>query len=263
MSSWDEPKKEKFDWTKNINKNYLIYGESKTGKTFVATYKIKQMLGKNPEAKAYIFNTDNGFTQPALQNGLDKFAERIVYFPITDLQDTIVLINELKGKVKPHDIILFDLVSWVWDESQKEFINQMGGSDVVNFVKRSMQDDKKFGMFTGIQWQFIKKLDDMITSVLAKYIPCTVICLARVKNIEMEYTISKKKPDVWMEMGRPDGRKDMMYEFSNIIRLIKNEKDDRQFMIMGTRDKDSNYQLIDFKTAEEFWNKVEGEGKNE
>lgn len=253
MSSWDEPKKEKFDWTKNINNSYLIYGDSKTGKTFVAVNKIKQILEKDSTSNAYIFSTDNGFTEPALQNGLDKYVDRITYYPITDLQDTIILIEQLKSKIKPQDVILFDLLSWVWDESQKEFINQMGGSDVVNFVKRSMQDEKKFGMFTSVQWQFIKKLDDMISSYLAKYAVCTVICISRVKNLEMEYILSKKKPDIWLQIGRPDARKDIIFEFRNIIRILKNDKGQREFMIVGTRAKDTELEWIEYTTAESFW----------
>jgi len=248
------------DWTTDFSRNYLIYAESKTGKTYLATYKIKTMLEKDNKTTAYIINTDKGFSLPAKQVGLEKYKDRIQYYYVNDIKTAIKTIAHLKTVVKPNDIILFDLISWTWEEAQKFFIDELSGNDPANFIKKAMLDTKTFGMFEGTTWGFVKKLEDMISNYLTRNPICNVIAISGTKDVSIEYAMTKKKTDIWAEIDKPAGRKDLMFEFSNIIRIDKTNKGQRRFMIVGSRDTDVEFQWIDYTTAEDFWKKLEEKG---
>jgi hypothetical protein len=252
----------KLDWTKMVSDNYLIYGESKSGKTFLAASKAKDILEKDATAKCYVVNTDMGFTETALQVGMDKFKDRIEYYYIKNVNDGIKVMTEISDKAKENDVLIFELVSWIWEESQKEFVNELSNGEVVGFIKRAMKDPKTFGTFAGLDWGYIKKVDDMISSKLTKNPTCKVIATTSVKDVSVDYQMNKKKDDIWLEIGAPAGRKDIMYEFANIIRIKKIDEKDapakRQFMVVGTRRKNLPYVWNDYTSAEDFWSKFEG-----
>ena len=246
------------NWEKLSPKNLLIYGESKSGKTYLALSIIKKHLEENPDSKLYVINTDMGFTHPAKQLGLEKFADRIELYYVKGIKDTIHLINMLKKTVKANDFVLFDLVSWIWDEAQKEFVQQLGGDDVVNFISRAMNSKKSFGLFEGMQWGYVKKLDDMVSSFLVKNPVCNVIAIARVKDSSFDQVFNKQVKTIYDKVGKPDGRKDLMYEFNTIIRLIKNETTGkRSIIITGTRNKElTQFTPIEFTNFEEVYPKI-------
>lgn len=262
--TWEDekPKLNTFDWTKDYSNNYLLYGDSKIGKTFLATYKIKTILETDPNAVAYVINTDKGFAKPAMQNGLDKFKDRINYIYVNDIKGAIKIIADVKHVVKPNDVILFDLISWTWEEAQKFFIDELSGNDPANFIKKALLDTKKFGMFEGTTWSFVKKLEDMVSNYLSKNPICNVIAISSVKDVSAEYAMSKKKADIWSDIGKPAGRKDMMYEFANIIKIEKNDQNSRKFMIVGSRDTDVEFKWEEYTTPEDFWNKLKQKGIN-
>jgi len=243
-------------WEEDAGDNYLIYADSKFGKTFLAAVGIKEHLDTDETSQCYVINTDKGFTEPALEVGLDRFGSRIHYYFVNNIQEGIDAIRTVRKIANKNDIVLFDLLSWVWDESQKSFIAELGGEDVVGLISKAMRDPKKFGTFESMQWGYIKKLDDMISNYLSKNPVCKTIALARVKDVTVEYVKGKKDHDVWFELGRPDGRKDIMFEFANIIKIRKKEAGKRQFIVVGTRRGDQDYKWRPYTTGEDFWNKL-------
>lgn len=245
------------DWTTYKTQNWLIYGYSKSGKTFVAVQRIKDRLDKDENAQAYIVNTDMGFVDPAIEIGLDQHKQRVHYHYVRDIKEAAQVMNEINEKATPHDIVLFDLVSWIWDEAQKEFIQDLSGGNVAGFIQRALKDPKKFGLFDGMTWGYVKKFDDTVSSKLTRNTVCEVIGIAGHKDVTLSYKINKKKEDLWYEIGMPAGRKDIMYEFSNIIRIDKEESGVRRYMIVGSRKGDTDYQWRSYTSAKDFWEKVE------
>lgn len=259
---WDEIKQtakavEGMDWTTEVHKNYLFYGDSKVGKTYLSMEKIKRVLDSNPKNICYVLNTDMGFAEPAKQYGLDKYKDRIKYFHITDLKQCYSILNNILTTIKPTDILVFDLLAWIWDEAQKEFITELSGGNVIGFVKKGLMDEKKYGLFQGLQWGYIKKLDDLITVKLSRSPVCNVIAITSVKDVSVDYVLNKKKADLWLEIGKPAGRKDIMFDFAEIIKIEKDEKGQRRYMIVGTRKQDSDYSWHKYTTPADFWNQVE------
>lgn len=247
------------NWEELTPKNILIYGESKVGKTYAALGLIKREMAKNPKIKLYVINTDMGFTEPAKQLGMAEYKDRIEYYYISDIRDATNIISELKKKVKPHDYVLFDLVSWIWSEAQQEFIRILGGDDTVSFITNAMKDPKKFGLFTGIQWQTIKKIDSQITNFLTRNLVCNIIGITGVKDTETEDMMNKKTQGIYSKVGRPDGRKDLAFEFSTIIRIFRDDESyNRSFIVTGTRSVNlKDFVSVKYDEPEEMWKKLE------
>jgi len=134
------------DWTNDYSDNMLIYGGPKEGKTTIATAKIREMMDDDKTAICYVINTDKGFTKPAKFNGLDNenYRDRIKYFYVNTIKRAIEVMDAVKEEVQeranPNDIVLFDLLSWSWDEAQKEFVNEISGGEVVGFLTKAMND---------------------------------------------------------------------------------------------------------------------------
>lgn len=249
------------DWTQFISDNYLIYADSKVGKTFVAVAKIKELLDTNEKTVAYILNTDMGFAEPALKYKLndEKYKGRIVYHQLIDLKKAVTTITDISKKITKDDIILFDLYGWAWEEAQNEFIMELGGPNPIGFIARASEDPAKFGVFTGIQWNYVKKVEDLITAKLTKNPICKIIALTTVKDVSMDYAIGKKKKDIWCELGKPGGKKNAMYDFATTIKLEKEETPSghkRKFMIVATRQEDTKRVWTYYTTGEDFWAKV-------
>ncbi len=250
------------DWTNDYSDNMLIYGGPKEGKTTIATAKIREMMDDDKTAICYVINTDKGFTKPAKFNGLDNenYRDRIKYFYVNTIKRAIEVMDAVKEEVQeranPNDIVLFDLLSWSWDEAQKEFVNEISGGEVVGFLTKAMNDKKKFGAFEGLQWGYIKKAEDMVSNSLSRNPICRVIALARTKDIKMSYKLGNKKQDIWYDIGVPDTRKDIAHEFATIVKIEKFSHEGeiyRRFMIVGSRDFDPDYQWHAYDTPDNFW----------
>lgn len=252
--SWGE---DVYDWTKDYSMNMIIYGPPKTGKTYLAAEKAKEILEENPDSRVYVINTDKGWAKPAIQLGLDKYQDRIVYEYVNTIQKAIRVMQRFKEVIKPHDLIIFDLFSWVWDESQKEFINEISKGNITGFLANASGDNSKFGEFSGIQWQYIKRLDDHLSNPLTKNPICNVIAICRSKDVSTGYKIAGKEEDIWCKLGIPDARKDIAYEFANIIRIQKFKQCIRKFMVVASRDFDAEWKWKEYDTGKDFWKQID------
>jgi len=254
------------DWEDDDSNNILIYGGPKVGKTTLASLMIKKQFDGDPKCLAFIINTDKGFTKPAKFVGLGdpKYKGRIKYFYVNTIQRAIDVMNEIRTTVEerqnPNDVVLFDLLSWSWDEAQKQFVNELSGGEVVGYIAKAMKDPKKFGQFEGMQWGYIKKAEDMVTNYLTRNPICKVIALARVKDPTISYKLAGKKVDIWCHVGIPDGRKDLMHEFNTVVRVDKykdGEDIKRKFIVMASRDGDPDYKWYAFTTPDSFVKQIE------
>lgn len=254
MSNWSE---DVYDWTTDYSMNVILYGPPKCGKTFVAAAMAKQVLDNNKDSKVYVINTDKGWAKPALQQGLQDYKDRIVYEYVNTIQKAMRVMNRFKEIIQPHDLIIFDLFSWVWDEAQKEFVNELSKGNYVGFIAKAMSDSGSFGDFTGIQWQYIKRLDDHISNPLSKNPICNVIAICRSKDVSTGYKIAGKEEDIWSKIGVPEARKDIAYEFANVIRIHKMDSGSRKFVVVASRDFDTDWKWRDFSTGEDFWNQID------
>ena len=237
--------------------NMIIYGPQKTGKTYVAAEKAKEVLESNPDSTVYVINTDKGWSKPALQLGLDKYKDRIVYEYVNTIKKALKVMQRFKETIKPHDLIIFDLFSWVWDEAQKEFINEVSKGNLTGFIANASGDNSKFGEFSGMQWQYIKRLDDHLSNPLAKNPICNVIAICRSKDVSTGYKIAGKNEDIWCKLGIPDARKDIAYEFANVIRIHKFERGERKFMVVASRDFDAEWKWRVYDDGKDFWRQVD------
>lgn len=255
------------DWLEDSSDNMLIYADAKVGKTTLASEMLKNNLDADPDCVAFVVNTDKGFTKPAKYVGLDdpKYKDRIKYFFVNQIQRAIDVMNHIRCIVEkrnnPNDTILFDLLSWSWDESQKEFVNELSGGEVVGYLSRAMKDPKKFGQFEGMQWGYIKKVEDMVSNYLTRNPICQVIALARVKDVSVSYKMSGKKPDLWYHIGKPDTRKDIMHEFATVVKIEKYRDDEgnvkRKFIVVASRDGDPDYKWYGYTTPDNFVKQID------
>jgi len=239
----------------------VIYGDSKVGKTYVGVGKVKQKLKLDETATAWIFNTDMGFIAPAKEMGLNEspYVERIKYFTFNGIDEVVKIISDITPMIKPNDIIMFDLVSWIWEQSQVEYLHKVAGDNVSEHIQDSSKNKNKFGMFSGMEWSAVKMIDKTVTKFLTSNLRCSVIGITSLKDVSMEYAMNKKIKDIWCKEGKPAGRKDLMYEFSTIIKIDKRGKGKRGFLVVGTRNGDTDgTNWIDFTTAKDFWDKLEG-----
>lgn len=259
--SWNDIKTPSsgMDWTKYKSDNYLIYGDSKVGKTYVATAKIKSILDNDKTATAIVINTDMGFAEPAMKYKLDSpnYKDRIKYYYVKTIGDAINVMHKVSKEAKPQDVLLFDLLGWVWEESQNEFVTELGGDNPVGMIVQASNDPKKFGLFEGAKWNFVKKLESLISTKLTRNPICKVIALTGAKDVSAEYAITKKKPDIWFHYGRPSGTKDAKYEFANIIKIEKDDDGKRYFIVIGTRRGDTKPVRKEYTTGEDFWSQIE------
>lgn len=254
------------NWEDDWSDNKLIYGGPKVGKTTIAALLLKRNLDNDPKARAFVVNTDKGFAIPAKFIGLGDpaYDGKITYYFVNTIKRAIEVMNEVRRTVEernnPNDTILFDLLSWSWDEAQKEFVSELSDGDVVGYIARAMKDPKKFGQFEGLQWGYIKKVEDMVSNYLTKNPICKVIALARVKDVSMTYKLSGLKKDLWYTIGKPDSRKDIMYEFATVIKVEKYKEDDeikRKFMVVAARGGDPDYKWYAYDTPDNFCDQIE------
>jgi hypothetical protein len=202
-----------------------------------------------------------GFSEPAKQLELTGMKDRIEYYYITTISDAISLIEELNNndKIKPHDYLIWDLTSWIWEQAQQEYMNVIAGESKLSFIINAGKDPKKFGLYTGNQWTTIKKIDAQVTNFLTRNLKCNVIGITGVKDTEVEDILSKKTQGIYSKVGRPEGRKDLLYEFSTIIRIFRDDESfKRSFIITGTRAVNlKDFKPVEYNDPEEMWKHVE------
>jgi len=251
----------KVDWDKVTVENLLLYGEAGTGKTYLALTRAKKMLENDPNARLFYFSTDMGYRKVVQQPEFEILRKeaynpqtrkgRVFVFEPKTIRDAIKAKELIKPILQPNDLVVFDLVDWIWDAAQYDFLLKITNGNpeqMVEYIESAAQDRKKFGLFEGNMWTYIKTLADQVNEILIRNPISNVIAIAR----EKEPFALQKLDSVWQKFNMPAGQKELRYEFNTIIRL-KFVNGKRHFVVVKSRDRELDEKEYEFTSGEEFW----------
>jgi len=251
------------DWIDDPKETLLIYGNPKTGKTWSYMSIIEDKISGGSDI--YILNTDGGVAKTLLQYFGDKSKDirsKLHYYFLKDMKDVFETIDIVKKVIKKKDVLIFDLMSDSWNFAQNSFIEELAGESIIGFIQRASRDQSKFGVFSAMQWQYIKKLETYVISNLIISPPCSmVIGICSSKDVQIEKAMSKMKKHQYDLAGqRPAGSPDLAYNFNTIV-YIGLMEGKRFFMIMGDRGTSIPPQMVTYERN--FWNKFQEIRKKE
>lgn len=177
-----------------------------------------------------------------------------MFVPVMDkMHDSM---GRLLVTVKANDWLIVDLISDFWEMAQDKFIEDASGGDPSSYIIRAAKDSKKFGLFAGQMWQYIKQLDDTIVNALVLKANCNVLAVAAEKDLEIEKAISGKLSETskhFDDIGsKPAGQKRLGYKFNNIVYIGK-EKGQHYFRIVGARGQEIDNSKKVYQKS--FWEK--------
>jgi len=245
------------EWYMTEKETILLYGGAKCGKTWAYCSIIERYI-QNPETKVYIINTDKGVSKTLKQyfnEDSAKITERIVYEFATSIQEVISFVDEIKKVVKGNDLIIIDLISDFWEMAQNSFMEEASGGNVVGWIEKMSKDMKSFGLFDGMKWQYIKKLDGYVIDKLITKAPCDVIGISSQKDLDVEKVMNKgkiKSAEYESAGAKPAGQPTLGHRFNTIVYIGKTEKGEKHyFQIMGDRGAVTNQGMISFD--KNFW----------
>ena len=238
---WEEltKKQESFaqpNWVTEKNfETIVVYGKPKVGKTQAYMSLIGEESKKDPEKKFFLICTDNGASRTfkSYFGGDEKILEKIKYYSVANPDQAFNAVQEIRATAKSKDWCIIDLASDVWEFAQDAFQDEMakmfGGSVTGMFVQAS-KDPKLFGAFSGQQWQWVKRLDNMVCRDFVANPICNVLAVCAEKDISMEEAleenaIKKGKLDkkseelsLFEKIGaRPAGQKQLSYLFNSVV----------------------------------------------
>jgi len=236
-----EKKEEKTNWLEDYQETILAYGLPKHGKTFAYCSIIEYFLKKG--GKAYIISTDSGFARTAKTYFKEKIKDiynRIDLEMVYDINSILKYYNSIKNKLNKDDILIFDLVSDIWEWAQNAFVEELSHGDVQSFIARAMKDIKSFGTLDSNKWNYVKALHKFVEDIITRK-PCNFVGVCTEKNTEVEVIKGKSSAKQQLsDLGfddlttRPGGHKLLPYKFETIIRI--GQKDGKYFMqVVGDR----------------------------
>lgn len=252
-------------WLDMSMERILLYGQSKSGKTFAYC----SVIEAHPESKFFLLNTDKGVQrtfQAYFGDKAEELSKRVDYTFVSSIKIIPKWIEKVRKEAKPNDWIIIDLMDAIWEMSQDEFViqsSQAYGGDIVEYILNASKDPKKFGLFEGTKWNYIKRLDGMLSNDLVLNPPCNLLSVARqkdnaVEEIFVDNAIQKGKMDtkpeylsVTEKIGkRPAGQKNAPYNFETIV-YIGGLKE-KYFIIVGDRG-EYTFEGKPIKWGRNFW----------
>ena len=247
----------------STHETILLYGKPKIGKTWAYCSALEKCL--NSGGNVFLVNTDNGVKrtlQQYLGDRFKEFATKINYYLITDIDDVEEIIKDVKTNVKHNDLIIIDLISDFWEMAQSKFVANLSGGKLVDYYERASRDKSKFGLLAGQQWQYVKKLDNMIINQLVIRPPCKVIAVASGREIELDRIHNNKEiVDRFDNIGeKPSGQRELQYKFNTII-YIGELKEKKYFIVLGDRGKFVNQKRVGY--GKDFWSSFNAFRKKE
>lgn len=231
----------------------LLYGKPKIGKTWAYCSVIQKCLDAG--GNVFLVNTDNGVKRTLKEytgENFEKYANKINYYLLTDIDDVEEIIQDVKKNVKNNDLIVIDLLSDFWELAQSKFVENLAGGKIIDYYERASRDKSKFGLLSGQQWQYVKKLDSMIINELVIRPPCKVIAVASGKEVELDRVHNNKEIlDRFDSVGeKPNGQRELQYKFNTII-YIGELKKQKYFIVLGDRGQFINQERVGF--VKDFW----------
>ena len=273
LSSVEIKKEVEDDFFKEPEK-ILLYAATKVGKTHAVASLIEAKLNENPNTKFYVIITDAGFWKTVLRYwrlkklNTDVLKKQIVYRPILDLNEVFPVLTEIRAQANPDDWIIVDVMSDFWDRAQDKFIESCStNGNIADLIIEASNDSSKFGTLSGFQWGYCKRLDNAISYYFVINSPCNILATASEKEIGgMAEALSGEDKveksvgfmySAYKEVGyRPDGQKRLPYKFDDICFLGKDQKGKHYFVIVGSRDVDSDFKKIPYGLS--FWDAFSG-----
>lgn len=239
------------NWFKQQNKTILLYGPSKVGKTFAYCSVIEDAYNKGNKVR--VLSTDKGFRDTFVAyfgEKAEEVSKSVDYKFLCSIEDAQIKMAQMILGIKPDDWVIVDLISDFWDMAQNKFIEDASGGDPSTYILRAAKDPKKFGLFSGQMWQYIKNLDDNLVNNVILRLNCNVLAVASEKDLEVEKAIGGKLSETskdFTEVGaKPAGQKRLSYKFNSIVYLNK-QSGNRYFRIVGTRGMDTQQQPVLFE----------------
>ncbi|MCK4526300.1 hypothetical protein KAW18_02915 [candidate division WOR-3 bacterium] len=252
----------------------LLYAATKVGKTHAIASLIEAKLNERPDTKFYVIITDAGFWKTVLRYwrlkklNTDVLKKQIIYRPILDLNEVFPVLTEIRAQANPDDWIIVDVMSDFWDRAQDKFIESCStNGNIADLIIEASNDSSKFGTLSGFQWGYCKRLDNTISYYFVINSPCSILATASEKEIGgmAEALAGEDKVEksvgfmysAYKEVGyRPDGQKRLPYKFDDIVFLGKNPTGKHFFVMVGSRDVDSDFKKIPYGLS--FWDAFSG-----
>ena len=249
----------------------LIYADTKVGKTHAVASLIEAKLKENHNTKIYAIVTDAGFWKTVLRYWrlrkleTDILKTQIIYKPILDISDVFPVLTEIRAQANPDDWVVVDVMSDFWDRAQDKFVESCSTGNALDFtdlIVQAANDPAKFGVLTGMQWGYCKRLDNVISYYFVISPPCNIVCTATQKElggvaeaIAGEEKVKKSVGfmyDAFKQVGfRPEGQKRLPYKFDDICYLSKDQRGQHYFVLVGSRDVDTKFERKPYGVS--FW----------
>ena len=275
-----KPKEEVEDDFFKEPEKILIYADTKVGKTHAIASLIEGKLKENHNTKIYAIVTDAGFWKTVLRYWrlrnlkTDVLKTQVIYKPILDISDVFPVLTEIRAHANPDDWVVVDVMSDFWDRAQDKFVESCSTGNAMDFtdlIVQAANDPAKFGVLTGMQWGYCKRLDNVISYYFVISPPCNIVCTATQKElggvaeaIAGEEKVKKSVGfmyDAFKEVGyRPEGQKRLPYKFDDICYLSKNQKGQHFFVLVGSRDVDTKFERKPYGIS--FWEVFEAYKKS-
>lgn len=241
------------DWLDNERYSILLYGKPKVGKTWAYCSIIEDTVNKGK--KVHIINTDAGLSSTFKAYFGDKYkevAKSMNYYPCFDIKSGIAATNKIIKEAVPGDWVIVDLMSDFWQFSQDAFMESTGMSPD-EYIRLASSDPRKFGLFDGNKWNYIKRLDNLITDVLPKTGNYNILAVTESKDIEVEKALTKTVVHEFDTIGfKPGGQKTLPHKFDTIVIIMGTAT--KKYKIVGHRGKKADTKAKEY--GSNFWNEL-------
>ena len=247
----------------------LLYSEPKVGKTHAIASLIEKALNENPDTRFFVIVTDAGFWKTVKRywriRKLDeeKLYNQVSYYSVVDINEVFDILRQIRAEARPNDWLIIDVLSDFWDRAQDKFIESCTqDGNVVDLIVEAANDPSRFGTLTGLQWGYCKRVDNTISYYAVINPPCNIIATASAKELggieealggeeKVEKSIGSMYSSFKVVGYRPEGQKRLSYKFDEIVFLGKDKSGKHYFMIVGSRDIDTDYKRIPYGFS--FW----------
>jgi len=236
-----------------VRETILIYGASKVGKTWFYCAAMESIFAKNPKARFFVLNTDDGFKKTFegyfKSRGLAPPYERVktVYTP--DTTTAALMVAKAKTLATKDDWLVMDLISDYYTMAKDTFFAESAkslGITIDQYVRDVAK--KKIGGLDASTWGLVSMMNNSVAYDPIARPYCNIIGVATEKSLEVAETFANfekkqeardQKKDYLSAFHRagalPGGHKDLPYKFSTIVRLTGSKIDDKKFCIISDR----------------------------
>jgi len=248
----------------------LLYSEAKVGKTHAIASLIERALSKNPDTHFFAIVTDAGFWKTVKRYwrirklDIEKLYSQVSYYPVVDIAEVFDILRQIRAEARQTDWLIIDVLSDFWDRAQDKFIESCSTQDgkFVDLIVEAANDPSRFGTLTGLQWGYCKRIDNTVSYYGVINPPCNIIATASAKELggieealggeeKVEKSIGSMYSSFKVVGYRPDGQKRLSYKFDDIVFLGKDKSGNHYFVIVGSRDIDTDYKRIPYGFS--FW----------